>query len=557
GAAVGINGAVFDVATLLDGKVIIGGEFTEINGYSRNSYARLHYTGELDRNFDPGEGANGPVFSVALQPDGNILFGGQFTQVGEYEQNNITRVFGGEQFALGRVEFWAPQIKYDEGATTYELKVIRSGKVQEPVTVQYKTVDGTAMQGEDFTAATGDITFDKGEREATISISLLDDELAEGTESFTVELTSDAEGIDLGGRTSVEVVVIDNESSASLDQLAYEVRESDGEIVLAVSRYGGLGEGSTVNYTLNAITATADEDYSAAATGVLTFAPGAGSASLIIGIVDDLIEEPTEQLAVTLSGPSGGLTLVGELTTTVTILDNDQPVPGSTTFEAGVLPPDSGWSSSGSKPWYAQTGEVYEGSYAMRSGKITDAQESILVVERETGAGTGSFFVKISSEQDWDYLEFAVNGRALAKWSGRVNWKKFEFPLQAGINRLEWRYRKDPSTFAGMDAAFIDNVILPEVPVIEPEPETEPTLALVDIAAEGLRLSVTGDAASEYELQFSTDLKSWSTLANVVTDDTGNALYTDAASAETLAKETWAEAAGFYRAVLVVGDGGE
>ena len=727
GAAVGINGAVFDVATLLDGKVIIGGEFTEINGYSRNSYARLHYNGELDRNFDPGEGANGPVFTVALQPDGNILFGGQFTQVGEYEQNNITRVFGGEQFALGRVEFRAPRIEYDEGATTYELKVIRSGKVQEPVTVQYKTVDGTAKQGEDFTAATGDITFDKGEREATISISLLDDELAEGTESFTVELTSDAEGIDLGGRTSVEVVVIDNESSASLDQLAYEVRESDGEIVLGVSRYGGLGEASTVNYTLNAITATADEDYSAAATGVLTFAPGAASASLIIGIVDDLIEEPTEQLAVTLSGPSEGLTLVGELTTTVSILDNDQPVPGLTTFEAGMLPPDSGWSSSGSKSWYAQTGEVYEGSYAMRSGKITDAQESILVVEQETGAGTGSFYVKISSEQDWDYLQFAVNGRALAKWSGRVNWKKFEFPLQAGINRLEWRYRKDPSTFAGMDAAFIDNVILPEVPTVEPpaitqltesisvfegdsvelsvtavgseplayqwskggvelegatdskftlanvvpsdagdyvvavsnsagrvesdvitvamaqpasivtqpvggsvsqgetvtlsvvaagtepisyqwyhgdelvegatestllladlqavasgtyhvvvsnragtetsdtvtltvevqEPKTRPILTVVGVTIEGLKLSVNGDAGTEYDLQFSTDLKLWSTLANVVTDDTGNALYTDAASAETLAKETWAEAAGFYRAVLVVGDGGE
>ena len=338
---------------------------------------------------------------------------------------------------------------------------------------------------------------------------------------------------------------------------AYEVLESDGEVMIAVSRFGGLGEASTVNYTLNAITAPADEDYSVAATGVLTFAPGAASASLIIGIVDDLIEEPTEQLTVTLSGPSEGLTLVGELTTTVTILDNDQPVPGLTTFEAGLLPPDSGWSSSGSKPWYAQTGEVYEGSYAMRSGKITDAQESILVVERETGAGTGSFFVKISSEQDWDYLEFAVNGRALSKWSGRVNWKKFEFPLQAGINRLEWRYRKDPSTFAGMDAAFIDNVILPEVPVIEPEPETEPTLAVVDITAEGLRLSVTGDTATEYELQFSTDLKSWSTLANVVTDDTGNVLYTAAASAETLAKETWTEAAGFYRAVIVVGDGGE
>ena len=72
--------------------------------------------------------------------------------------------------------------------------------------------------------------------------------------------------------------------------------------------------------------------------------------------------------------------------------------------------------------------EVYADSYGLRSGKIADAQESILVVERETGAGTGSFYVKISSEQDWDYLEFVVNGRAVAKWSGRVNWKKFEFP---------------------------------------------------------------------------------------------------------------------------------
>ncbi|SVB89596.1 uncharacterized protein METZ01_LOCUS242450, partial [marine metagenome] len=449
GVVVGINGGVFDVGTLSDGKVIIGGEFTEISGYSRNSYARLHFNGELDRNFDPGDGANGPIFAVALQPDGNILFGGQFTQVGEYEQNNITRVFGGEQFALGRVEFRTPRIEYDEGVATYELKVIRSGKVQEPVTVQYKTVDGTAKEGEDYTAATGDITFEKGGREATISISLLDDELAEGSESFTIELTSEAVGIDLGGRTSMEVVVIDNESSASLDQLAYEVRESDGEVVLAVNRFGGLGEESTVNYAVIAITATADEDYNAAATGVLTFAPGAASASLIIGIVDDLIEEPTEQLAVTLSDPSEGLTLVGELTATVTVLDNDQPVPGLTTFEKGMIPPDSGWSSSGSKPWYAQTDQVYEGSYALRSGKITDSQESILVLERETGAGTGSFHVKISSEQDWDYLEFAVNGRVLAKWSGRVNWRKFEFPLQAGNNRLEWRYRKDPSTFAG------------------------------------------------------------------------------------------------------------
>ena len=90
------------------------------------------------------------------------------------------------------------------------------------------------------------------------------------------------------------------------------------------------------------------------------------------------------------------------------------------------------------------------------------------MLERETGAGTGYFYFMASTEQDWDALEFILNGRVLGKWSGRVNWTKFEFVLEAGNNRLEWRYRKDSSTFAGMDAVFIDNVFIPEVPVVEP-----------------------------------------------------------------------------------------
>jgi hypothetical protein len=88
-------------------------------------------------------------------------------------------------------------------------------------------------------------------------------------------------------------------------------------------------------------------------------------------------------------------------------------------------------------------------------------------------------------------------------------------------------------------------------------PETEPTLAVVGITGEGLQLAVTGDLETGYELQFSTDLKAWSTLAAVTTDDAGKAVYTDAASAEALAKETWIEGARFYRAVLVTDDGGE
>ena len=223
---------------------------------------------------------------------------------------------------------------------------------------------------------------------------------------FTIDLSSDEVGLDLGGRVSLEVAVIDNESSASFDQTEYTLVENAGEVVLVVNRFGGLVAESTVDYVVTDGTAKAGVDYDATATGTLVFAEGASTASVIVGIVDDLDEEPTETLTVTLSNPSAGLTLVGELTATVTIRDNDQPVPGLTTFEAGLIPTNSGWSSSGNKTWYAQTDTVYEGSYALRSGKITDAQESVLVLERETGAGTGYFHVMASSEQDWDALGF-------------------------------------------------------------------------------------------------------------------------------------------------------
>jgi len=248
---------------------------------------------------------------------------------------------------------------------------------------------------------------------------------------------------------------------------------------------------ATAAYTIQDGSAKVGEDYTAES-GVLTFAEGAASASILIGILEDLIEEPTEDFTVTLSDPSGGLTLVGELTATVTLVDNDHLEPGLTTFEAGMIPPDPGWSSSGSWPWYAQTAQVFEGSYALRSGKIEDAQESILVVEKETGAGTGYFHVKVSSEQDWDYLEFSLNGSALGKWSGRVDWKKFEFPLQAGLNRLVWSYRKDSSTFAGMDAVFIDNVFLPEPPPVEPPAITQLTESMSVVEGESVELSVSG-----------------------------------------------------------------
>lgn len=77
------NGIVRCVAVQADGKVLLGGEFTTLrpnsptNTVTRNHIARVNTDGTLDTGFDPG--ANAPVSSLALQADGRVLMGGEFT----------------------------------------------------------------------------------------------------------------------------------------------------------------------------------------------------------------------------------------------------------------------------------------------------------------------------------------------------------------------------------------------------------------------------------------------------------------------------------------------
>lgn len=67
---------IYNMAVQRDGKIIICGVFTDINGQSRDSVARLHPDGSLDESFAPVK--NGSVDCIGIQPDGKILLGGSF-----------------------------------------------------------------------------------------------------------------------------------------------------------------------------------------------------------------------------------------------------------------------------------------------------------------------------------------------------------------------------------------------------------------------------------------------------------------------------------------------
>src|SRR5207344_1973953 len=83
---------VWSIVVQSDGKLLIGGNFYSVNGTNRNNVARLTANGSLDSSFNPTAGADNSVSSVVVQSDGKVLIGGSFTTVNGTNRCRIARL---------------------------------------------------------------------------------------------------------------------------------------------------------------------------------------------------------------------------------------------------------------------------------------------------------------------------------------------------------------------------------------------------------------------------------------------------------------------------------
>ncbi len=121
-----------------------------------------------------------------------------------------------------------------------------------------------------------------------------------------------------------------------------------------------------------------------------------------------------------------------------------------------------GWQHGGQLPWTIDGQNPYEGAFSARSGDISDYSTSELIIDLEVlSTDQVSFWSKVSSEEDYDFLRFYLNGNLLYEASGTVDWVEKTFPVNAGTHELKWVYEKDINTASGADAAWLDNIIFP------------------------------------------------------------------------------------------------
>ena len=190
------------------------------------------------------------------------------------------------------------------------------------VTVDYTTVDGTAQDetGDgDYVAAAGTLTFAEGLTTQSIPVTVNPDSKNEDPETFTVVL-SNAVNASLLADTG-EYTIADNDPLPTLSLSSPVVDEDTaGVATFTATLDAASGRAITVAYATSDGTATAPDDYTAAA-GTWTFAAGEVSMSVDVTIAADVIDEDDETLTLTLS--DGVNVQLASSSATATITDDD------------------------------------------------------------------------------------------------------------------------------------------------------------------------------------------------------------------------------------------
>ncbi|MCK4709990.1 MAG: hypothetical protein KAU21_15335, partial [Gammaproteobacteria bacterium] len=133
----------------------------------------------------------------------------------------------------------------------------------------------------------------------------------------------------------------------------------------------------------------------------------------------------------------------------------------SINIDADIESPGMTWLTSEIAGWYAQSTTTIVGATALQSGNIGDDGTSTLIATIELSKEKILLFNwKASSEENFDYAKFSIDGELVGVLTGITDWETELHILDPGTHQLKWEYVKDSIVSSGEDAIWIDNLLL-------------------------------------------------------------------------------------------------
>ena len=243
----------------------------------------------------------------------------------------------------GAITFASSSASAGEGAGSASVTVNRISGAGGTVTVNYATANVTATSGSDYTATSNTLTFGPGETSKSIAIPILQDNVYEGNETFTVTLSTPGGGAIVVPPTTATVTINDDDVPSRAVIADVRVTEGDSGTVNAnftVTLNPAPTSPASVAWTTNPGTAgTADF---VAANGTLHFAAGETQKTITVAVTGDTLYEPDETFTVALSNPVN--MLIDKAAGTGTIA-NDDPQPVISADDVAVVEGGNGTTS--------------------------------------------------------------------------------------------------------------------------------------------------------------------------------------------------------------------
>ena len=255
--------------------------------------------------------------------------------VGLIGPDTATGTINDDDAAGNGVSFASTNVTVTEGTDAFARFTVNFNGTIAPgqdVTVDYVTNDGTALDGDDFTAQSGTITFNSTTPSFNIDVPITDDNVIEAQENFTVVLSNVQSnlGVGLTGPDTATGTINDDDAAGngvSFASTNVTVTEGTDAFARFTVNFNGTiapGQDVTVDYVTNDGTALDGDDFTAQS-GTITFNSTTPSFNIDVPITDDNVIEAQENFTVVLSNVQSnlGVGLTGPDTATGTINDDD------------------------------------------------------------------------------------------------------------------------------------------------------------------------------------------------------------------------------------------